>query len=128
MKHGKFTKWNWIPYHPENIKPNRKRRFTNRYEFLGKKVDIGAETCLFAHEGIEFGNDIQVGSLTSIYSYDSEDNIRGKVVISDGARIGTHCTIFPNVIIERKEKIKAHSVVYVDQKGKRHIKEVREYK
>ena len=115
MVHGEFTKYKWLPYHPENIK-------------LGYKTDIGALTCLFAHEGIEIGNECQIGSHCSIYSYDSEDNIRGKVTIKDGATIGSHSVIFPNVIIERNEKIKAGSIVYVDQKGKRHIKEVREYK
>jgi len=115
MVHGEFTKWKWLPYYPENIK-------------LGYKTDIGALTCLFGQKGIDIGDYVQIGSHCSIYSANTEDKVYGKIIIKDEANIGSHCTIFPNVIIERKEKIKAHSVVYVDQKGKRHIKEVREYK
>ena len=48
MIHGEFTKWKWLPYHPDKIK-------------LGNKVDIGALTCLFAHYGIEIGDDVQIG-------------------------------------------------------------------
>jgi acetyltransferase-like isoleucine patch superfamily enzyme len=111
MEHGKLTEWNWLPYHPEKIG-------------LGKNVDIGAFTCLFAHEGIEIGDEAQIGSHCSIYSLNTEDNIRGKVVIKEGAKIGSHSVIFPNVVIEKDEKIKAGSIVYVDSKGFRKIKEM----
>jgi len=115
MVHGEFTKWKWLPYYPENIK-------------IGYKTDIGALTCLFAHHGIEIGDECQIGSFCAIYSLNTENDTSGRVIVKKKAKIGSHSVIFPNVIIEENERIKAGSIVYVDQKGKRHIKEVREYK
>lgn len=111
MKHGKFTKWNWVPYHPKNIR-------------MGRNTDIGAFTCLFAHYGITIGDDAQIGSHCSIYSLNTENDVKGKVIIKDKACIGSHCVIFPNVVIEKEELIPAGSVVYVNKDGERIVKKV----
>jgi len=100
MKHGKLTKWNWLPYYPENIK-------------IGKNVDIGAFCFLQGKYGIDIGNNVQIGSHTSIYSEDTERGIKGKIIIKEGVMIGSHVTILPRLggfVIHFN--IKAGSVVY----------------
>lgn len=101
MKHGKLTKWNWLPYHPENI-------------IIGKNVDIGAFCFLQGECGIEIGDDVQIGSHTSIYSKDSERGFSGSIYISPGILIGSHVTILPRDGYEHMitKNIKAGSVVY----------------
>jgi len=103
MEHGKFTVYNWIPYHPDKIK-------------LGYKCDIGALTCLFAHEGIEIGENAQIGGGVRIYSLSTIDNKRGKVVIKNNAKIGANSVIMPNVIIGENAIVGALS--YVKEKTK----------
>lgn len=100
MIHGVFTKWRWLPFHPECIK-------------ISNNVDIGALTCLFGHSGIEIEEDVQIGSHCSLYSLNTENKTKGKIVIKKGAKIGSHTVIFPNVIIEENEEIHSHSVVYM---------------
>lgn len=119
MEHGRLTRWWWLPYYPQNIK-------------IGNNVDIGAFTCLFGHEGIEIGDNVQIGSHCSLYSLNTEEMkksperqnpnlIRGKIQIKKNAVIGSHCIIFPNVVIEEKEEIRAKSIVFIDKKGRRCI-------
>lgn len=109
MKHGKPTKWNWVPYYPENIS-------------IGYKSDIGAFCLLFAHEKIHIGWGVQIGARTTIYTKNTENCTHGKVIIKDKACIGAHCIIFPNVVIEKEEKIPAKSIVYVNKDNERVIK------
>ena len=100
MEHGKLTKWNWLPYYPENIK-------------IGKYVDIGAFCLLQGKYGIDIGENVQIGSHTSIYSEDTERGISGKIVILDGMLIGTHVSILPrDKLLVIAKNIKAGSVVY----------------
>ncbi len=108
MIHGQLTKWNWLPYYPDNI-------------VLGENVDIGAFTCLFAHYGIFIHKDVMIGSHVSIYSLNTENGTKGRVIIGEGAKIGAHTIIFPNVVIKKNEKIKANSIVYM-KNGERIIK------
>ena len=101
MKHGKLTKWNWLPYYPKNIK-------------IGKYVDIGAFCLLQGKYGIEIGDNVQIGSHTSIYSDDTERGIHCPIIITEGVLIGSHVTILPKdewwFLIDHN--IKAGSVVY----------------
>ncbi len=100
MEHGKLTKWNWLPYYPENIK-------------IGKYVDIGAFCLLQGKYGIDIGENVQIGSHTSIYSEDTERGISGKIVILDGMLIGTHVSILPrDKLLVIAKNIKAGGVVY----------------
>lgn len=101
IKHGEMTKWLWIVFRPENLK-------------LGRKTDIGAFTAIFAHHGVEIGDEVQIGSHCSIYSLNTEDNTLGKVVIGRRAMIGTHSAIMPGVTIGEGAVVGAYSFVKQD--------------
>lgn len=96
-----ITKWSWMCQHPERL-------------ILGKYTDIGAFTYINAYEGVEIEEGVQIGSHCSIYSLNTIDNTKGKVVIKRGARIGTHSTIMPGVTIGEKAIIGAYSFVKED--------------
>lgn len=96
-----MTRWNWICQHPENLK-------------LGEGTDIGAFTYINAENGVETGEDVQVGSHCSIYSLSTIDEKVGKVVIKKSAKIGTHSTIMPGVTIGENSIVGAHSFVNQD--------------
>ena len=101
IRHGEMTEWYWVVWHPENLE-------------LGQNTDIGAFTAIFAHHGVEIGEGVQIGSHCSVYSLNTEDDTRGKVVIGPGAHIGTHCTIMPGVTIGANARVGAHSFVKQD--------------
>lgn len=101
IEHGKMTKYLWVVFRPENLK-------------LGRKTDIGAFTAIFAHHGVEIGDEVQIGSHCSIYSINTEDNTSGKVTIGRGAMIGTHSSIMPGVTIGEGAVIGAYSFVKKD--------------
>ena len=98
IEHLKPTKWNWVVSYPENLT-------------LGKNTDIGCFTYINAHYGITIGDNVQVGSHCSIYSHDTENNIKGKVIIGKNAKIGSHSLILPGSIIKKNSKIKAYSII-----------------
>ena len=98
IEHGKLTKWNWIVQHPQNL-------------VLGEKTDIGSFTYINAMHGVEIGNGVQIGSHCSIYSISTIDNKMGKVVIGEGALIGTHSVIMPGITVGKNSIIGAHSFV-----------------
>ena len=98
IEHGILTKWNWLVLHPENLT-------------LGKRVDIGAFTLLAAHYGIEIGDDVQIGSHCSLYSYSSIDNKKGKIVLGKNSKLGTHSSVMPGVTIGENTVVGAHSFV-----------------
>lgn len=101
MVHGKFTRWNWVAYYPENIT-------------IGKNVDIGAFTFLQGAGGIEIGDDVQIGGGCFIYSHDTQRNIIGKIIIKKGVHIGANSVVLPKRNQEHiiDKNIKAGSVVY----------------
>ena len=97
-KHKQFTEWLWVVWYPENL-------------HMGERVDIGAFTLIQAQAGVWMGNDVQIGSHCSIYSVSTIDNKFGFIIIEDGARIGTHCTIMPGITVGQNALIAAHSFV-----------------
>lgn len=101
MRHGKFTKWKWIPYHPDKI-------------IIGRNVDIGALCFLQGKAGIIIEDDVQIGGGSCIYSYDSIREIKGLIIIKKGVCIGAHSVILPkkDEVHIISENIKAGSVVY----------------
>jgi acetyltransferase-like isoleucine patch superfamily enzyme len=101
LKHGKLTKWLWAVWRPEKLK-------------LGKNTDIGAFTCIFAHHGVDIGDNVQIGSHCAIYSLNTIENKKGKVVIGKNACIGTHSTVMQGVTIGEGALIGAHSFVNKD--------------
>jgi acetyltransferase-like isoleucine patch superfamily enzyme len=98
IEHGKFTKFNYIVQYPENLK-------------LGKYFDIGTFTYINAQFSVIIEDYVQIGSHCSIYSNSSIDNKQGPVHLEKNARIGTHSTIMPNVIIGENSIIAAYSFV-----------------
>ena len=97
-KHGKLTKYNYIVQYPENLK-------------LGKNFDIGTFTYINSMYGVELGDNIQIGSHCSIYSNSTIDGKKGKVILENNCKIGTHSTIMPNVRIGKNSTIAAYSFV-----------------
>jgi len=92
------TQWHWVCQHREKF-------------ILGKNTDIGAFTYINAKFGVEIQEDVQIGSHCSIYSHNTIDNTQGKVIIKKGAKIGSHSTILPGVVIGRQATVGAHSLV-----------------
>ncbi len=94
------TKYNWYVTCHKNL-------------VLGKHTDIGILTYINARYGVEIGDNVQIGSHTSIYSEDTERGISGQIFINAGILIGSHVTILPRMngfVIDHN--IKAGSVVY----------------
>lgn len=98
LAHGKMTKWLWVVWHPEKLK-------------LGKNTDIGAFTGIFAHHGVEIGENVQIGSHCALYSLNTIENKSGEIVIGRNACIGAHTTIMQGVTIGEGAVVGAHSFV-----------------
>ena len=98
IKHGKFTKYNYIVQYPEGLK-------------LGKNFDIGTFTYINAKYGITINDLVQIGSHCSIYSHSTIDSKKGSIVLGKNCRIGSHSTIMPNVSIGENSTVAAHSFV-----------------
>lgn len=95
------TKWNWMCQHPDQL-------------ILGRFTDIGAFTYINAYAGVNIEEGVQIGSHCSIYSINTIDDTKGKVVIKKGVKIGTHSTIMPGVTIGENAVIGAYSFVKDD--------------
>jgi acetyltransferase-like isoleucine patch superfamily enzyme len=78
---------------------------------LGKGVDIGCFSYLNAKYGIEIGDNVQIGSHCSIYSINTENNTKGKVIIGENSLIGSFSLILPGVTIPPNSKIRAYSII-----------------
>jgi len=98
IKHGKFTKYNYIVQYPNGLK-------------LGRNFDIGAFTYINARYGITIGDLVQIGSHCSIYSHSTIDDKKGKIVLEKNCRIGTHSTVMPNVTVGENSIVAAYSFV-----------------
>ncbi len=99
-KYG-LTKWQWTCQHSKRLE-------------LGKNTDIGAFSYINAKNGVKIEEDVQIGSHCAIYSESTIDNKSGSVTICKGAKIGSHSTIMPGVIIGKNSVIGAHSFVKED--------------
>lgn len=99
----------WRCQHPRGLK-------------LGKKVDVGCFTYMNAKYSIEIGNNVQIGAHCAIYSENTENQTRGKIIIGDGALIGAFSLILPGAVIKPKAKIHSYSIVKSDD-----VKEVQYY-
>lgn len=101
ISEGRPNKYGWVVQHKKNFK-------------LGKNTDIGIFTYINAKNGVEIGNDAQVGSHCSIYSVSTIDNKQGKVILGKNCKVGSHCVIMPGVKIGEDAVIGAHSYVNRD--------------
>lgn len=98
IKHGKFTKYNYIVQYPENL-------------ILGKNFDIGTFSYINSQYGVVIENDVQIGSHCAIYSNSTIDLKKGKIILKKNCKIGTHSTIMPNVTIGQNSIVAAYSFV-----------------
>lgn len=105
MKHGKFTKWKWLPYYPEKIK-------------IGRNVDIGALSFLQGKYGITIEANCQIGAHCDLYSENTINNTKGPIFIGENSTIGAHSIILPGVIIPKNTFIKANSVLTYKDNGR----------
>jgi len=101
IKHGKFTKYNYIVQYPENLK-------------LGNNFDIGTFTYINSKFQVQIEDCVKIGSHCSIYSNSTIDEKSGPVILKQNCRIGTHSTIMPNVTIGENSIVGAHSFVNTD--------------
>lgn len=101
IEHGKLTKWNWVVYHPNKLK-------------IGYKVDIGAFSFINAEYGVTLEEEVQIGSHCSVYSISTIDQKKAPVTIKRNAKIGSHSTIMPGIIVGENSIIGAHSFVNKD--------------
>ena len=96
-----MTKWGWMCLYHNNLQ-------------LGKNTDIGAFTLINAIHGVEIEDNVQIGSHCSLYSLSTIDNKKGKIMIKENAKIGTHSVIMPGVTIGKNSVIGAFSFVNKD--------------
>ena len=101
IKDGELTKWNWVVSGVKNLK-------------LGAKTDIGAFTYINSSEGVDIEDNVQIGSHCSIYSISTIDNKKGKVILKNNCKIGSHSIVMPGVTIGENSVIGAFSFVTMD--------------
>jgi acetyltransferase-like isoleucine patch superfamily enzyme len=101
IEHGKWTKYLYAVWHPENLK-------------LGDYVDIGAGTIILAHNGVTIEDGVQIGSHCTIHSADTERGVFGPVVLKKDCRIGAGTKVYPNVTIGQSARIGANCVINAD--------------
>jgi len=94
-------KYYFLIYHKDNLN-------------LGEKTDIGAFTYINAKYGVVIEDNVQIGSHCSIYSESTIDDKYGKIIIKQNAKIGTHSTIMPGVVIGKNAVVGAYSFVNKD--------------
>ena len=120
---------NWTS--PEFIKKEGLKCWENKYGWrvwanfnnfvLGHCVDIGTGTELFAHDQLIIADFVEIGAHCIIYTKNTINDVKGPVLIKEGAKIGAQTLILPGVVVEKGEFIKAKSIVYINKKGKRKI-------
>ncbi|MEN4054150.1 acyltransferase [Sulfurimonas sp. NWX79] len=98
---GKPTKYNWVVQNVDGLE-------------LGYKTDIGAFSYINAKYGVIIEDYVQIGSHCSIYSLSTIDNKRGKVILKENSKIGSHSTVLPGVTVGKNSIIGAHSLVLGD--------------
>jgi len=96
-----MTRWNWMCTHPENLE-------------IGMNVDIGAFTYIQAEEGVILEDDVQISGGCKIYSVNTIEGIRGKVLFKKGACVGANSVVLPGVTIGEKAVVGALSLVKTD--------------
>ena len=98
IEEGKPTKYNWIVQGKEGLE-------------LGKYTDIGAYTYINAKAGVVIEDYVQIGGGAKIYSVNTIDGTRGRIVLKRDSKVGANSVILPNVTIGEKSVIGALSLV-----------------
>ena len=78
---------------------------------LGTEIDIGTFSYINSEFGVIIRNFVKIGSHCSIYSNSTIDKKNGQVVIEENCKIGSHSTIMPGITIGKNSIIAAHSFV-----------------
>lgn len=78
---------------------------------LGKNFDIGSFTYINSMYGVEIQDNVMIGSHCAIYSNSTIDKKQGKIIFEKNCKIGTHSTIMPNVTIGENSIIGSYSFV-----------------
>lgn len=95
---GKPTKYGWTVSHPRRLK-------------LGKSTDIGCFVYIQSEAGVTIEDYVQIGGGCKIYSVNTINNTKGRVIIRKNARIGANSVILPGVEIGENSLICALSLV-----------------
>ena len=98
IRHNKLTQWNWVVGNPSKFK-------------VGKNVDIGAFTYINARYGVIIEDDVQIGGGCHIYSHNTINNTKGKVILKKGCKIGAHTVILPRTTVKRGTLIRVGSIL-----------------
>ena len=101
IEDGKPTKYNWVVQHKDNLN-------------LGYKTDIGAFTYINAKHEVVIEDYVQIGSHCSIYSVSTIDEKKGKVILKQNCKIGSHSVVMPGVTIGANSVVGAFSFVNKD--------------
>lgn len=101
IEDGKPTKYNWVVQHKDNLS-------------LGYKTDIGAFTYINAKYEVVIEDYVQIGSHCSIYSVSTIDDKKGKVILKQNSKIGSHSVVMPGVTVGVNAVIGAFSFVNRD--------------
>lgn len=98
IKEGELTKWNWMVQGVKGL-------------VLGEHTDIGAFAYLNAQSGLIIEDYVQIGGGVKVYSVNTIDNKRGKVILKRNCKIGANSVILPNTTIGENSIVGACSVV-----------------
>ena len=107
----RFPEWKKPKFDAEGKTKYGWKCFWSEHLVLGDQCDVGAYTLIQAKEGVEIGEEVEIGPFCYICSWSSIDNKKGKVIIGKNAKIGAHSTIMPGVTIGKNTVIGAHSFV-----------------
>lgn len=95
---GRATKYGWTVSHPKRFR-------------LGKFTDLGYGTYIQSEAGVVIEDHVQIGGGVKIYSVDTINGTRGKVIIRRNAMVGANSVILPGVEIGENSLVGALSLV-----------------
>ncbi|MDE1848533.1 MAG: acyltransferase [Nanoarchaeota archaeon] len=101
IQHGVLTAYNFLVHYPEGLD-------------LGNYVDISQFVYIQARGGVRIEDNVEIGPFTAILSESTIDSKLGRIIIGEGACIGTHSTIMPGIKIGKNSVIGAYSFVTRD--------------
>lgn len=96
-----MTKWGWKCSHPDRLE-------------LGWNVDIGFGTYIQSEEGVVLEDEVQVSGGCKIYSVNTIEGTRGRVIMRRGACVGANSVVLPGVTIGENAIVGALSLVKTD--------------
>lgn len=98
IEEGKPTKYNWVVQNKEGLE-------------LGKYTDIGAFVYINAKEGVVIEEHVQVGGGAKIYSVNTIDDTKSRIVLKRNSKIGANSVILPDVVVGENSVVGALSII-----------------